>query len=980
MEQEYVAGLYQALGKSPGAEFSSEDVSFLYRKVFHVSSSTSDANAAIKKITRSDNSRSCVTENILDVLLEMEREREKKESLFWDLQLLNAGNLNHVMDWMQQSTDPAATLEMAYSSDSGSSQPCTIEAATPEMETMKLCGRVTSVRKLKKAARQCWARLVTEGLQSMLPSFCKAQGAEIRCQAWGCVSLSDLLLLVEVKYDVVTHLLYTEMLQEHHAETVWKMLLPWQQHREEEGLEDLAEEALESADALRMAELPGAFRIYRDIHTRTKVSFNGFVQSCPDSKPQCWTAVSFLNDLHILRQHERHTLAVLSERLNGEGFRLVCLHIRLATLRAQREKTSYGALLAARQSWETWPRVYSPCRAERVTLWLFGDKEEEEEVKEDTKTVQQALLQLLVVTQEQERKHLVRLVHEVSPEDLQDPGCTVPSQVESHMHAALRFGCIKRLRQVYAWLQSETLSEQTNLQPVSQIQLENCGLLLLSQLLELQEVQASAFLQVLVNNQAQQIQALHEEYKREIQAKCFSNLLHLLTSDDPLTPGSVRHPYWIENSGGEKTNAQPCYTRLADEAQDASGAFTDTQMDVLSRGASGAVNEVQSTDEADKHDLCSGCGAVMEDLPYLEILCVPDARSDAQETPPAEGGAQTEDRDAAAKTQQSFEKQGSLITLAWSQLPEDGTDSEMEAAAGDTGQNLHIENTQVQPPQSEEKNEECSLLQRTLAGQQDAQPEKVQYSTVEQVILNAAPIDDQPMEGQSVSKCNLQTETESPQAIQPPLLTDPSEADPHADDPCSETSNTISNAGREGTEGEMSPIADESEVWDLPEAEPCQHEGQECHPGAAVDRSLSEMKTEREPREPVSAMERERTMRNLVDMQRKVEQKQQRDRERQLLRVQERLSIIQNRKAEEDLLGLKHTDRLKHLTHDLLLEDRNQQKTIVKERLEQLRRERSYIMQSKRDRNTAGFKELLGPVVLHGRETEDGADWDTTTV
>lgn len=37
--------------------------------------------------------------------------------------------------------------------------------------------------------------------------------------------------------------------------------------------------------------------------------------------------------------------------------------------------------------------------------------------------------------------------------------------------------------------------------------------------------------------------------------------------------------------------------------------------------------------------------------------------------------------------------------------------------------------------------------------------------------------------------------------------------------------------------------------------------------------------------EPVSVMEREKTMRNLVDIQRKVEQKQQRDRERQLLRV-----------------------------------------------------------------------------------------------
>lgn len=33
--------------------------------------------------------------------------------------------------------------------------------------------------------------------------------------------------------------------------------------------------------------------------------------------------------------------------------------------------------------------------------------------------------------------------------------------------------------------------------------------------------------------------------------------------------------------------------------------------------------------------------------------------------------------------------------------------------------------------------------------------------------------------------------------------------------------------------------------------------------------------------------------------------------------VQERLSIIQNRKAEGDLQGIKHTDRLKHLTQDL---------------------------------------------------------------
>lgn len=148
----------------------------------------------------------------------------------------------------------------------------------------------------------CFLRLASESVQSVLPSPWQGQSLCDRGQAWGCVSLSDILLLLEVKYDVVTHLLYTEMLQEHYCKeqflnnllikltqhhsawsrcfkllffplssllgdttalSIWETLLPWQQHKEEEGLGDLAEEALESGDMLRLAELPGAFRIYR---------------------------------------------------------------------------------------------------------------------------------------------------------------------------------------------------------------------------------------------------------------------------------------------------------------------------------------------------------------------------------------------------------------------------------------------------------------------------------------------------------------------------------------------------------------------------------------------------------------------------------------------------------------------------------------------------------------------------------------------
>lgn len=47
------------------------------------------------------------------------------------------------------------------------------------------------------------------------------------------------------------------------APSIWKGMLPWQQQKEEEDLEDLAENALESGDMACLAELPGAFRMYR---------------------------------------------------------------------------------------------------------------------------------------------------------------------------------------------------------------------------------------------------------------------------------------------------------------------------------------------------------------------------------------------------------------------------------------------------------------------------------------------------------------------------------------------------------------------------------------------------------------------------------------------------------------------------------------------------------------------------------------------
>ncbi|XP_034542337.1 uncharacterized protein LOC117814889 isoform X2 [Notolabrus celidotus] len=988
MEQDHITGLYRFLGLSVGAKFSPEDVSLLFSKVFHVPSNSDAACVAMEKIAGDDSGWCCVGENVLDVLLEMEREREKKDKLFWDLQLLNVGNLNtlHETDELMEVKNTLhlsrelKTLRKAHSqSESGSPQPGIFGTYSPQRErpmgNKELHGNVRAAKKLKKAFRQSWMRLASEGVQSILP--CPAQGDNqgCGCQVWGCISLSDVLLSVEVKYDVVTHLLYTEMLQEHHTLSIWETLTHWQQQQEEEDLEYLVDKALESGDMLCLAELPGAFRIYR-AHQASSL------KSHYETKGESWSAVSFLSGLHTFRQQEKDTLAVLGQRLDREDLRLMCLFIRLATLGAQRENMSYKALLAARQSWEAWPQVKSPCRAEQAALWLHGGEKEERQKDLISASPQQAALQLLVLTQEQERKHLIKLLHGVSREDLQDP--------ESSEQIAVRNDLIARLKQIYADLQTqnESPTPSNQHQPHLQMdhmsselrmwfkfQLEGCSLLLLTQVMELQEITASTLLPALMDGSAQSVQALRDKFESELHAQHIT--LKLLVSEAPSTSGSSLSPKsnLVDKSINEQITAlSSCSGPL--DAQNASGRSAETQAVVPTRGGSRAVHAVEAVDETDTQDICEGCGAVMEDLPYLEILCVSDATSNPPQCLAAEEAAKEEDEEASAmKNAQNFEKQGSLITLAWSKPPGDDTDCEAEAADGDAGHSQdsgsglktqicqsHMDNRAKVSTQYEEiSRERDRLIRSDYTDHPDSQ-----------VTSDGRALANQPEQREAVSHCDLQAH----HYIDPPMIEQLSV------DLRSALANETVYVDSAVVEMETCPAETESDMWNLKGTELANTEDQNNNSQVTVDsgsalkekkRESSLMERERAI-EPVSAVERERTMRNLVDMQRKVEQRQQRDRERQLLRVQERLSIIQHRKAEEDLLGLKGEETLKHLTQDLPQEDKNQQKTVVRERLEQLRRERSYVMQSKRERNTAGFKELLGPVAVCSREPDDEAD------
>ncbi|XP_073435272.1 uncharacterized protein [Dendrobates tinctorius] len=124
----------------------------------------------------------------------------------------------------------------------------------------------------------------------------------------------------------------------------------------------------------------------------------------------------------------------------------------------------------------------------------------------------------------------------------------------------------------------------------------------------------------------------------------------------------------------------------------------------------------------------------------------------------------------------------------------------------------------------------------------------------------------------------------------------------------------------------------------------------------------------------LSLKEQQDAMQRLRDLQREAEMKCASDRRRQMLRFQERLSIARNRKSELDLMDITQR-RSPQLTPEPLAEgDVERQKSAVKEHLEKVKRERTYIMQTRRDRNMTSFKELLDPVLTGKKQEDSGSE------
>ncbi|KTF91025.1 hypothetical protein cypCar_00035715 [Cyprinus carpio] len=341
--------------------------------------------------------------------------------------------------------------------------------------------------------------------------------------------------------------------------------------------------------------------------------------------------------------------------------------------------------------------------------------------------------------------------------------------------------------------------------------------------------------------------------------------------------------------------------------------------------------EQEELSDGEKEELCTD----PEDTPYLEILCVRDPRDE-------ESMMETKDRDRERREgdiksrgdpqEISVEKQNSLITLAWSKP-------------------AHAENY-IQEVTSAQKGEAVSIVMQ----EDSADNTHVPVTTVNNCDRNV----------------NIYTQQEniSSVSLQPSEQYEEMHSD-HTDNVKAKTQiqedhSGFITAGQDIRDGEFAfsvtqqpdqtpPTAprllQNTDTTDTNTA-PASVHFPDTQPSQTLETHETEASLQELRNEEICerAGEGEAMMRCLVDIQRRAERRYQRDRDRQLLRVQERLAIVQSRKADEDLLGLTQEDTLRHLTDTLKQEDEQQQKTLVREKLQQMRRERSCVLQTRRER------------------------------
>ncbi|KAK3548924.1 hypothetical protein QTP70_021691 [Hemibagrus guttatus] len=382
-----------------------------------------------------------------------------------------------------------------------------------EKQNRKPCG----LSSLLGRVRRLYVRLDVDGVWSLLPSL---SHSHVTSRRLGLINptKSDVLLLLEYKYDIIKERLYREMLQEEHGVICWESMEPLEQIDCVRDLEQRAEEALNLSDVLCVCELPGVLHCYRYnvccfkcIHVwvdnrstdQVKVREHAWTSS-PHGKS--WTSAIFLSELHSHYDEERRSLTQLLNR--------PCLRLDVEDL---------------------------------MKFWLQEKQDPAAQLRNECRTSrcvrQQAVLQCVVQCQEQERRMLVEILHTVSEEELQEHRHTLTpdSNTAETTGWVLRRGCVSVLKQIKSSLQSSSTHSTASW--------DYCTVHLLTQLTHTHDQEVQTVIHTLPVMDAAALLVQLQKYELELRSPKLHNLHILLqTSSSENTPSNISVTVSLSNT------------------------------------------------------------------------------------------------------------------------------------------------------------------------------------------------------------------------------------------------------------------------------------------------------------------------------------------------------------------------------------------------------------------------------------------------
>ncbi|XP_058244056.1 uncharacterized protein LOC131352148 [Hemibagrus wyckioides] len=642
-------------------------------------------------------------------------------------------------------------------------------------------------------------------------------------------------------------------------------------------------------------------------------------------REQAWTSAIFLSELRSHCDEERRSLTQLLNRVERFVLTEIYLSVCVSVRRAERETHSHTALLTSRQHWDNWPCLRRLDVEDLVKFWLQEKQDPVTQLRNEFRTsrcVQQAVLQCVVQCQEQERRMLVEILHTVSQEELQELRHTLTpdSNTAGTTGWTLRQGCVSVLKQIKSSLQSSS-THSTALW-------DDCTVYLLAQLTHTHDQEIQTVIHTLPVMDAAALLVLLQKYELELCSPKLHNLHILLqTSSSETTQSNIP----VTNGPGR---------------------------------SSPAVSEEQ--------EICTGCGVVLipEDTPYLEILGVGEKREEERRE-----GREGEKEERRNRREQEEERERREEE---EEERTEGREGEVERERREEEEEEMREERERKVGEKEKRREQREIEEEERREGREGEEEwKVDAVEKQASLITLA-----------WSKPANNNTQEVTSALPEAPTTDVTSTESHTPDHTHSASSLCEHTATAHTHTLVEPIQEPNSSSTDVQNDISSDEHRTSSAAAAavvqVDSESTPASGETHTQDAVcdavceeQQLQREATMRSLVHIQRRAEQRWQRDRDRQILRVQERLSIIQNRKSDEDLLGLRREETFRHLTNTLQQEDEQQQKMMVRVKLQQMWRERSYVLQSRRERNTTEFKELLTPTAQCVSNAEDVLDSHT---